>query len=523
MSTLQLTIPAQQARRSSVRIKPAEVHSWLDDLPYMDLRRAARMASEQLRLMNRQIIPTSARLSILDAFLHSHHRLLDALPQRLSSKDDTPQQIKRLTQDIGFGYKIIAQELAGKSGSRLLNNRNLAAALNGSLYNLGIQLRHYYERHQKAPRSIWDECLMLYRFARAYGLEHKRKAFPDNQEYDIEESFLLIALLRITDPYRLSPGMVPTLTTYFRKHVQLCRLVPEQSLDEHLIPLEPAEELAINVLYLDPAGLNEQVSADIATLEKTGQTVAIGLPAEIPPATLLRTLQQLVELWKNAHSRVSERQEAQAAIELVTGIDASYCFVNQGRCFDPTMYLKPGYEDEIDLANPAHALEGHREAPTPFSCYSLNRSDGGLSIRYRGIQQPHPVAGQLIAIHRPGSRSGKGWVIGVCRWLVKAADDAGFDLGLQYLVREPVASVVRALEQSGPGGDYQPAISALQQRAGQPVATLIVAAEFLPGIELELSSAKGKQRVRCSELLDSGPGFYRYIYEPVQGDCRTWE
>lgn len=497
------------------------MRSWLDDLPYMDLRRAARMASEQLRLMNRQIISVSARLNILDAFLHSHQRLLDALPQRPLSNDDTPQQIKRLTQDIGFGYKIVAQELAGKGGSKLLNNRSLAAALNGSLYNLGIQLRQYYERHQKAPRSIWDECLMLYRFARTYGLEHKRKTFPDHQEYAIEESFLLIALLRIADPYRLSPGMIPALTTYFRKHIHLCRLESEQSLDSYLIPLEPAEELAINTLYLDPAGLNEQLSADIETLKRTGQPIAAGLPAEIPAATLLRTLQQLVEHWKTSHSRAADRQEAHAAIELVTGIDASYCFVNHGRCFDPTMYLKPGYEDEIDLANPAHALKNEREAPTPFSCHSLNRSDGGLSIRYRGTQQPHPVAGQLIAIHRPGARSGHVWVIGVCRWLMESEGDAGFDLGLQYLVREPTATVVRALDPGGPGGEYQPAISALQQRAGQPVATLIVASEFHPGSELELTDSKGRQRVRCSELLDSGPGYYRYLYEPVQGDCRT--
>jgi hypothetical protein len=100
--------------------------------------------------------------------------------------------------------------------------------------------------------------------------------------------------------------------------------------------------------------------------------------------------------------------------------------------------------------------------------------------------------------------------------LLETESGSGFDLGLQYLAREPVATVVRTLDSSGLGGEYHPAISATQKRGQQPVHTLITrVGETRVGGELMLYGAKGQVAVRCIELLESGPGFERFIYEPA--------
>ena len=80
LTTLQLTIPAQNDNRPGVKIKPREVCEWLDNLPYLDLPRAAQAASKQLRLMNRQMLAPAARLEILGHFLGTYKRLNESQP-----------------------------------------------------------------------------------------------------------------------------------------------------------------------------------------------------------------------------------------------------------------------------------------------------------------------------------------------------------------------------------------------------------------------------------------------------------
>ena len=87
MTALQLTIPAQNSSRPGVKIKPREVYEWLDNLPYLNLPRAAQAASQQLRLMNRQTLAPAARLEILGHFLGTYQRLNESLPAKPTDAD----------------------------------------------------------------------------------------------------------------------------------------------------------------------------------------------------------------------------------------------------------------------------------------------------------------------------------------------------------------------------------------------------------------------------------------------------
>jgi hypothetical protein len=60
----------------------------------------------------------------------------------------------------------------------------------------------------------------------------------------------------------------------------------------------------------------------------------------------------------------------------------------------------------------------------------------------------------------------------VGRWLVEPESGPGFDLGLQYMAREPKPVVIRILDAEGLGGAFQPAITALQKRGQRRVHTL---------------------------------------------------
>ncbi len=517
LTGLQLTIPAQNSNRPGVKIKPREVCAWLEDLPYMDLRRAARAASRQLRLMNRQTLTPAARLEILGYFLGTYQRLNESLPAQAVDADALRPVLKRLCQSIGFGYKIVAHELINKRGG-FIETRNLPLALLGSIYTLGLQLSYYYAGYQRAPRALWSECLSLYNYAWQSGRESYSAELPGSGKIQIETAFRQIALLRLADPYCLPAGMIPLLRKYFEAHGGLVSIENDTDTGAGiaLTAIEHSGGTTVDTpLLLKFAGLLQQMGKDISLLQQHGQSQALGLRTEVPAATLLRTLQQLHDRWQNQRTRSAERHPAHARIDLVSGLDAAYCVLNKDRWFNPDLFLTAGQIDVTDPDTRPSPDSAQRKAPALFTCTSINRSSGGLAISYCGTQTAQPHVGHLVALRRPGKKTSAGWVIAAIRWLIEAESGTGINLGLQYLARDPKPVVICSKSVSGLGGDYQPAVSAVQKRGLQQVHTLIThrgGTEL--GDEVTMHEPSGAlYRVRCTELLETAAGFERFIYE----------
>jgi hypothetical protein len=468
--------------------------------------------------MNRQTLAPAARLEILGHFLGTYQRLNESLPANPADANAIQPLLKRLCQDIGFGYKIVAHQLINKRGG-LIETRSLPLSLLGSIYTLGLQLSYYYAGYQRTPRALWSECLALFNYAWQTGRESYSSNIPGSGNIQIESSFCLIALLRLADPYCLPAGMIPVMRNYFEAHGELVIIENDADSGGVGVPLSglerSSEAPADNPLYLNLTALVEQMDKDIKHLQQYRQSQALGLPAEVPASTLLRTLQQVHNHWQNQRTRTEDRQPAHARIELVNGLDAAYCMLNKGRWFNPDLFLTPGHEDIIDLGTRASPEAGSYKTPALFTCTCINRSNGGLAVSYRGPQATHPRVGQLVALRRPGEKYSASWVIAVGRWLIEAESGSGFDLGLQYLARDPKPVVIRVEDTSGLGGDYQPAVSAMQKRGHQRVHTLITRSGGIQiGDEATIyDQSGGLHKIHCTELLETAPGFERVIYE----------
>jgi hypothetical protein len=518
LSALQLTIPAQNRNRPGVKIKPREVYEWLDNLPYLDLPRAAQAASQQLRLMNRQTLAPAARLGILGHFLGTYQRLNESLPVKAADADAIRPLLKRLCQDIGFGYKIVAHEMINKRGA-FIETRSLPLALLGSIYTLGLQLSYYYAGYQRAPRALWSECLALFNYAWQTEREGYASDLPGYGKIQIETSFRVFALVRMADPYGLPAGMIPVLRKYLESHAGLATIQNDVTPGDLCIALtDPdsgGETTSDDSLQLNLTALIEQMEKDIARLQKHMQPQALGLPAKVPAPTLLRTLQQIQARWQHQRARAGERQPGHARIELVIGLDAAYCALNRGRWFNPALFLAPGAIDATDPATQAARHADNHQTPTLLTCTSINRSGGGLAISYRGTQKMHPRVGQLVALRRLGEKHSVSRVIAVVRWLMEAESGSVCELGLQYLAREPKPVVTCVKDASGLGSDYQPAISAVQKRGQERVYTLIThSGKVQIGDEMTIYEQSGDLcKVRCTELLETAQGFERLIYE----------
>jgi hypothetical protein len=509
-----MTIPARDNARP-VKIRPREVHAWLNNLPYMDLGRTARLASHQLRVMNRQAIAPATRTEILGQFLAAYHRLGAAGAGTPAEARLVRPLLRRLCQDLGFGYKIVVHDLAG-ARSRLLESRHLSAALLGAIHVLGLQLLHYYRGYQRTPRALWSECLALYRHARKTGRHTFSAQLPGSGKVELDADFRLIGLLRLSNPYRLPHGMVTALENYLGLHIQLAALetgAPAQDGGSHL--LLSGGDGSDSSLTVNVTALLEQLQRDIDALKRHRQARAVGLPASVPAAVLQRTLEQLRRDWAVSPSRRNEREAVQAQVELVSGLDAVYCVLNGGRCFDRRLFVGRDTDEVIDLGRrPLPEEPPKPQPPTVSLCQTLNRSSDGVALSQCGDVALRPRVGQLVAVRRTQGAPHRGWVLAVCRWLAENETGSGHDIGLQYLTREARAVVVRCPAASG--NDYQPTLASRQRRGAQPVITLIThSGRLVPGQQVSVYDRGRHYRVHCVELVESGAGFERLVCLPA--------
>ena len=520
MQTLQLTIPAQSDDPAGLRIKPREVQAWLDNLPFLDLQRTLRLAREQLRLMNRQAIAASTRLEILGQFLATYQRLVETLSAQHHDADTLLPLVKRLCQDIGFGYKIVVNQLVNQR-SGFMEGRSLPLALLGSIHTLGLQLLDCYSAYQSAPRALRSECLSLYAYAWQSGREQYSAPLPGFGKQQIDASFRLSALIRLADPYQLPAGMIKPLRQYLGKHIALSCIHESPPAGKNCFQLKDAFQQVAEEqnphLYLQVDDMLERIQLDIDKLEKTNQSRAIGIPPEVPAQPLLHSLKQTLEHWNQHPTRIAEREETHVRIELVYGLHATYCMTNRQRPFDPALFLSPGHADDIELTADLSMAEPQKlDLAEILSCTSLNRSSGGLAVSYRGNKKSCPRVGQLVALRRPEAGPGNRWVVAACRWLRESENSNGFEMGVQYLTRDPRPVVIRLADDSGLGRNYEPAIAAIQKRGQEPVHTLITrSGEIQTGSRLTVYEDGNQQHIRCIEQLDDYPGFQRFIYTPV--------
>ena len=515
MDHLQLTIPARD-KNLAVKIRPGQVREWLDNLPYLDLERAARLASQQLRLINRQPLAPGARLQTLCDFLAAYQRLDESLSAAASDAAAAARQLRHLCQDMGFGYKIVVHELAG-ARTRLLEGRNLSLGLLGAMHTLGMQLMHYYASYQRAPSALWHECLALYRYALKHARQSCRATLPGAGEVQLDTAFTRIALLHHANPYGLAPGMAVALHRYLGAHARLAVVGSEPMAAEGGPCLrltgqrQQPEADADHTPVLQLGALLQQLTSDIATLKRHRQARAIGLPGEVPATVLLHSLQQLLELWRAPRERDQDRAAAHASIELVSGLNAAYCVFNNGHPFDPALFLSVGRDEVIDLGRQPARERAVQRQPVALTCLTVNRSPGGVALSYRGESQTVPRVGQLLAVRRAGIGTSGGWVLAVCRWLQQPDAGGGFELGLQYLAREARPVVIRPLGSGDDDPEHQPAL-ATAQRPGEtsPHTLLAHPGALRPGASVTVYERGGQYRLRCAELMQAGCGFERY-------------
>lgn len=532
MSTLQLTIPTQLDDASGCsRVKPREVATWLENLPFLDLQRTAPAIHQQLRLFNRMAMPPAHRLQILDAFRMGYARLRTSKPGASQTLNfDLESLCKRQCQDLAFGYKITIRDLLNKKLS-IGQKKPLGQAVGGALDCLSHHLTYFFEAYHLAPRALWPEAVLLFRFAQEKAVDQNLIKTIDNESSSLQQIFTSMALLRLADPYQFQPGAVWKLRSYLDHHGEKAHLFDSSSMEfanQARLVIDNSDDVKAHVLLVSIAQLMEQLHQDLELLAQPKKPVIAGFPVEMSSYEISYTLKRVIATWERMlerksslmsgmaerSNRKSDRTPIHQQLELSTGISSIWYELNNQRAFDPQMFDQK-HSDEIDLGLNQTINTPHRQACQHKIATSstINRSTGGVALHVDLLDGMVLHVGQLVALHRPET-SNSDWIVAVCRWLIERRGN-NVDVGLQYLAKNarPVAIRNRVGDMAKAG--VLPAFVA-NQSSGPVLMT--PAGIFRTNTLIDIYEQGRKSSVRCGRLLEACYGYERFTYQVEETD-----
>lgn len=532
---MQLNLPEQRPL-PGVDTRPGPLRAWLAALPYVDTESSAQAALERLRDLNHQRLPAAQRLELLAAFSHSYARLHE--PLRDAARQQDPLQPSRalgllteFTEAMSHGYKYALRDAVNER-PRWGRARLLAETTHYTLQFLALQMVCRYQAYQPVTQHSWREIADLVRFAETESLPTVRDdEFPYSAgELHALSGYRQLALLRLADPYRLPVGLVWEAYGYLagKAHqIELLKHYSDATLPTGVygLPLdhEPHQSLPAPTSgieratwrWLDARELLRTAQLDLDRILSGILPHKLGFSNRLASGDALQLLGRMLGQWTHSPQRKAPRFNSSQMVELAPGLDAAYYFINHCAAFDPTDYLPPEDEDDIDFSRTSRRSgNGMQRDFRLVTCRTRNRSNGGLALHLDPLHDVGLRVGQLLLLTPADVTAGpaRDWLVGVVRWLV-SNDGAGSDLGIQYVARNPLPVALRTF--AGSAQNAHPALkSELPLADGQRLLTLIAPRGlFKPKAVLEMFQAGQSRQLRCAHLLESGSGFDRFSYE----------
>ena len=229
MDPLNLSLPLQHDYTDpTVELDPGRLHTWLSDLPLMNVLETVRLVSGALTSLNEQKLEPEIRFHCLEAYRPTVLRLFETvdplhirqLSMARAKRHETTDIAAELFDSLADGYKLTLMDLYGQATPLV------GQVLNRAIDALGCVLHDCFRFYRVVPAALVAELHQLYRAARRQGLLDVTMPGEAGQTGSSTNTLYKFSmLLSLTDPDRLAEGEISLLADVLREHVDKCRVV----------------------------------------------------------------------------------------------------------------------------------------------------------------------------------------------------------------------------------------------------------------------------------------------------------
>ncbi|MBI2379951.1 MAG: hypothetical protein HYV16_04235 [Gammaproteobacteria bacterium] len=438
-----------------VETRPDASRRWLESLPYGDMRQAMPKVLKALGSLNRTELSPHARAGLMPDYENSYHlaahyyRRMGRMHTQNRISLDERLELHSLTREMAFAYKLIVNDTLAQRGSP--KGKTLLMAIHAAIHYLGLMLMGCYENYTPAPVHLWRELYGLFAFAVQHELtdaEIESEAIRDGLP-NIAAEFKRIALIALTDPYRLSRVEHWEIFQYLSYWVDLADVAQseEHELDSYhfLVDLtgggKPAAMTSHTVLpggarwWINTKFLVARLHQHQQTLESSHEELNLGFSRRLPRHECLQILSCLRRAWEEPPERNHPRFPKINRVDVIWSVAAIHELF---RALDP---LSAG-ETAMPSSTQSFHLEDGSECGVSWE--ALNGSEGGLCLSQHSASVHQLEVGQLAAIceHMDGHPTSR-WSLAVLRWL--SNDHHRTTLGLEFLRGDVQVACIHAL------------------------------------------------------------------------------
>jgi cyclic-di-GMP-binding protein len=455
---------------------PSKIKSFLAQLPAASPFESGNSLLEELEILNRQKVASSARLKALELYrpvIFNLQKMLDSqycnkrIPLATKSKTYA-DLIKSLYTELAYGYK---HALLSNNGPHFaLNQKNHTALLvqrcMESLRNVSFIC---YQCYIATPLGTWSELNQLFIYAHEQGIADTPVSLNQKQKSSVALTFKQALLMQLATPQNLSHTDIKLTAQYIFKNAHCTELKPILEVDmQHatsaafVLPLSsdlPPTTLRDNTNFSHDHGnfvlfthkIVEKIRLDVqSTLAKEPHKNII-FDHSINDAKHLGLLRYLYQHWGSFPRRVYSRVKKLDAVEVNIGISSIHYFLNQTLTSSPkaqpiTMDTLFGESPDLEktLLEKTHQDEAHEPHPQITRWISYNVSATGVALRKPNNVDQDVRVGDLIAIRELGKTT---WSLAVIKW-VMLKDQQKLDIGLQLIAPNAHAKNARQIKQN---------------------------------------------------------------------------
>jgi len=200
---------------------PSQARSWVGELPLTDLGQTTKRLYTGLVDLNQSRVAPPARIEVSEAIRPVTELVLGNLRRHLVSRafplPKKSQKIFELNQslllEIAGSYQLAALDMLT---SAAINRKQLLKAIFRSMDYMGRVLLQSYTVYTKTRETVWHDIHHLYLLACENGLEKIIVTKDEKHFACIEEIYIYINLLALSNPYCLRQGEIERMDRYYR-------------------------------------------------------------------------------------------------------------------------------------------------------------------------------------------------------------------------------------------------------------------------------------------------------------------
>lgn len=526
----------------SFNTDPAALTAWLNDLPLLNTERTRELLNGALQQVNALALPTQQRQKALELFTKPVICTTDALKKKFLNKPLPlngnnllyATQTLELLNQIAIGYRILADDLRNNAAER----PQLTIAIHRALRCLSEILLSCYQIYIQYPEGIWKTINLLYALADEHNITEQEvidTTLKTPVPCSIETVYKQALLLSLACPYRLRQKEIYIAHSTLMEWASFSQLHHMNDDNTHGL-------FSINLQSDTPPSYripgNEDASNSHARILDTKSMAQRIRNSSNTGQGSTDTLQRLLLAWGAMPKRQFARQQQDASVTLIIGLNAIHSLALGPALDEPKTdenirdkdYLRdPTFESttRINTNKPAVNHRADRNNPfkgayaadniTPSRVESWKIADisaGGYCLLWDSDGVSCAQVGELVALIEKERLDPDKWQLGAIRRM-KFTEERGLELGVQLLSPGATAVWARPCKDGINTGDKIQGILLPEIKAIKVQASLLLPSmPFRTDCSTTFEYSGHKETVKLTQQLESTGSFTQYHFTP---------